>query len=415
MPCDIFINGGLFETRLALVQQDRLTECLHLPFGAGNGFQPPARPMAGALCIGKVQRIAPEMDAAFIDIGGEEDGFLPAAAIERSDASISISRLVTEGQMLAVQIIKPSYDGKGPRLSSRLSVEQKAISAPHLPPQAGKSIQIGVVKASQPGLADALSALIGSDQPGAIIIDHPAAFSRLMADLPASLQSSLERAGTGDLFASQGLDEQIEAALEPVQALQGGGSLIIEPTSALTTVDVNSGGMGGSKLRFRLNLEAARAIPPAIRLRGIGGQVVIDFLPVRAPKQREAVMTALKQACQPDPAQIKISRITTGGLVALTRERRGLSLAAQMNSTPARPIRAKPSPASEAHKLLRALASEAAQPGSRQFQIKAGLKIIDWLHSRDDFHLAVQREFGINLALTADESLETDQWTLTRA
>ena len=403
MTQHIFINGGVFETRLALMAGERLVECRHLPFGAADQFAPAPLPVAGTLCLGRITRMAAELEAAFVDIGFEAPGFLPVSAMPAGARP-------SEGALLAVRIAKSAFDDKGPKLSARLSPEQSALARPHL--SAG-SARPGPLPGGLPGLAEAVAGLARAETPERVEVDHALAYARLKAELPSPLAGALARAPEGDLFARHHIGGQIEAALEPIMPLTGGGNLIIEPTSALTAIDVNSGGMGGAKLRQRLNLAAAKAIPPALRLRGIGGQVVIDFLPMRRPEQQQAVMAALKTSCRPDPARIKISRMTSGGLVALTRERARPSLAAELLAPAANPA-PSPSPGAGANAMLRALAREARGPGGRNFRLAAAADIAAWLEGRGDFRLAAGREFGINLEFVLDETLEPGIWRLER-
>lgn len=415
----ILINGGLFETRLALLEEDRLAEIIHLPFGAADGFCPAPAPLPGALYLARISRIAPELDAAFADIGAGPHGFLPAAACPpaKTAAGGGISRQVQEGQWLPVMVMKAAYDDKGPRLGARLAPEYEALAKQALNALDAKQRKPGPLPGAQPELAAAITRLAGTNADGldSILADHPAAFALLQTRLDPALGGRLERAPAADLFTEHGIEEQISAALEPVYPLPGGGTLIIEPTSALTAIDVNSGGMGGAELRYRLNLEAARQIPRQLRLRGIGGQVVIDFLPVRPRKQSEDVLAALQAACAPDAAQIKISRLTPGGLVALTRERRGPSLATVLLQPAPAPAHGPPGAAAAANALMRSLGHAARQPGSRNFTALVSQDITDWLAQRPDFQLAAQREFGLNLTLKTDAGLGSGQWTIERA
>ena len=121
------------------------------------------------------------------------------------------------------------------------------------------------------------------------------------------------------------LAEEIEALLAPEVPLSKGASIVIEPTRALTAIDVNAG--AGADF-FQVNREAARTIARQLRLRNIGGIVVVDFISMKRRDSRSALVEAFRGALDDDPAHIRMSRAMSGlGLVELARERRGLSLA----------------------------------------------------------------------------------------
>lgn len=133
--------------------------------------------------------------------------------------------------------------------------------------------------------------------------------------------------GLADLVEGDPLDlsEEIEALLSSEVSLSKGASIVIEPTRALTVIDVNAGGAADF---FQVNREAARAIARQLRLRNIGGIVVVDFITMKRRDSRNALVEAFRGALDDDPAHIRMSRGMSGlGLVELARERRGLGLA----------------------------------------------------------------------------------------
>src|SRR5690606_821733 len=126
-----------------------------------------------------------------------------------------------------------------------------------------------------------------------------------------------------DPFEATGAAEQLEEALQPTVPLPGGGSLIIEPTAAFTAIDVNAGG----RQALEANLAAAREIARQLRLRRIGGTVVIDFIDLPSRPLRARVMSALRDAVADDPAPVQVFWMPRFGLVELSRKRAGPSLA----------------------------------------------------------------------------------------
>ena len=124
------------------------------------------------------------------------------------------------------------------------------------------------------------------------------------------------------------LAEEIPALLSPEISLSKGASIVIEPTRALTAIDVNAGGAADF---FQVNREAARVIARQLRLRNIGGIVVVDFISMKRRDSRNALVDAFRGALDDDPAHVRMSRAMSGlGLVELARERRGLGLAEVM-------------------------------------------------------------------------------------
>ncbi len=275
------------------------------------------------------------------------------------------------GEALSVQITRP------PR-GDKLGIASRAVTLPgrgviHLPREAGiklsrrleaddaKQAMLEALVADKPGgwilrrtstqldMADLVAeiATLATEGQGAEIV-APDAFRRLATDYAAeppdrilvaglaarraverwcrafapSLEPSIETAPAG-LFDLHDLDEAIAALAEPRVALPGGGALVIEPTEALTVIDVNAGPEANA---LSVNLAAATEIGRQLRLRHIGGIVVIDFISLSRQRDRERAMESLKAAVADDPAQTYILPMSALGLVEMTRERRGPGL-----------------------------------------------------------------------------------------
>lgn len=174
--------------------------------------------------------------------------------------------------------------------------------------------------------------------------------------------------GPDRLFAAAGVEGQIAAALDPVVPLPGGGRLIIEPTAALTAIDVDSAGAsarsgrdgGPQGLATRVNRQAVAAIARELRLRRLGGLIVVDFLEQTDRRDRAALVAALEAAVSTDPAPVRVSPMSDGRLVSLTRRWQGPSLSALLTDR----CRVCDGQARQPAALPSALAALAALPGA---------------------------------------------------
>jgi ribonuclease G len=179
---------------------------------------------------------------------------------------------------------------------------------------------------------------LGSGEPIAIVADNRTLARRIEAELgAASAAESVEIEVLPQrewVPSATELDESVRAALDPRIPLPEGGWILVEGGETLTAIDVNSGAASSRRasasradLRLKLNLQAAEAIAYELRLRAIGGLVVIDFLDMESSADRDRVVKALRAASSDDPAQIRILPMSDLGLVQMTRQRRGASLA----------------------------------------------------------------------------------------
>lgn len=197
--------------------------------------------------------------------------------------------------------------------------------------------RVGLVRAPHlmaagPGVASLALREVGAGI-AEVIADDAELLSEVRAYCRAEIPELSDRIeaykGSQPLFEAMGVEEQIEAALNPVVALKGGGSLIISQTPALCAVDVNTGDAdAGSReeTAFAVNLEAARRTAGEIRRRNIAGLVVIDFVPLRDDAHKRSVLDALVDAVHDDPLGPHVVGYTRLGLVEVTRRRHGLSL-----------------------------------------------------------------------------------------
>ncbi|MDO8608364.1 MAG: ribonuclease E/G [Phaeospirillum sp.] len=280
---EILWSWGPGESRLALLAGERVME-LRIE-------RPEA--LTGAVFLGRVTAVDRALDAAFLDIGtGERPGFLAGAA----------ALGLTEGGALAVQIRAEARGGKGPKLSADL-----LGCPPHV--LAG----IATAKAPSPLWRPHVLERLLAANPGVthVAVDDAAALAEARRWFPTAERRALPE-----------VEDALDEALTPVVALASGGRLVIEPTAALTAIDVDSGGSRPADA----NREAVAAIARQTRLRGIGGQIAVDF--VSGPKGTPyKLAAALKRAVASDPVPTHVFGVTPLGMVELTRERRGAALA----------------------------------------------------------------------------------------
>jgi Rne/Rng family ribonuclease len=342
----------------------------------------------GAICLGRVRRVDPDLDGAFVDCGLGADAFLgarDARALTGATRSAPIRAQVSEGQAVLVQVRRAALGGKGPRVSTdialpglllvhqprqggiRLTPELARLEqaqgqqarAQALFPAGGFSLRPAALHASDGELLDEarrlgrrwaeIEARAGGSRP-LLVAPPPEPLQRLLlerfdpglerivlADRPLLLQArrwleqALPRRLEGfaarlehlpDAFEATGAAAQLEVALGQEVALPGGGSLLIESTAALTAIDVNGAGRP-----LETDLAAAGEIARQLRLRRIGGIVVIDFVDLESRRERARLDAALRDAFADDPAAVQLYPMSPLGLVELSRQRLGPSLA----------------------------------------------------------------------------------------
>lgn len=417
MTEELLINVNEFETRVALLCGGALQE-LHIARSRGYS-------LTGNIYLGKVQRVVPGMQAAFVEIGLEKPGFLHArdmrahyiirarAAVDGDtgdrargavdgdtgdDTDPDIRDLTGEGQSILVQIAKDPISSKGARLTTRLTLASRYMVLMPFSDHVGVShriaadedrarlvetieairnergVSMGFIArtASDSAGADAIEAdidmllatwdsalesraqvrcpaLVYRDLPlqarivrdlsgpelDRIIVDHAPTRGRLerfVSDCVQEFSGRIEaHDGPRALFEQYGVDEEVARALRPRVEMKCGGYLVIEQTEAMTTIDVNTGSYLGSysleETAYRTNLEAARAIPRQLRLRNLGGIIVIDFIDMQEEEHQRQVLRILEKACEGDRARVCVDGFSSLGLVQMSRKRTRGSLA----------------------------------------------------------------------------------------
>ena len=481
---DILINVTPFETRVAIVEQGAVQE-LHVERSVQRG-------QVGNIYLGRVVRVLPGMQSAFVDIGLERAAFIHIADLRENRAERSqglnptaIEKLMFEGQTLMVQVIKDPLGSKGARLSTQISVAGRMlVYLPH-DPHIGISQKIES-EAERTSLRERLHALKPADEKGGFIVRTQAEGStddELSADLaylrklwasvqaaarsqpaPALLHQDLTLAqrvlrdmvgphtaairvdsrtttsslvewarqytpsvaerishysGERPLFDTANVDEEIARALSRRVDLKSGGYLIIDQTEALTTVDVNTGGFVGGRnfddTIFKTNLEAAQAIARQLRLRNLGGIVILDFIDMEDAGHRDTVLAELRKALSRDRTRMTVNGFTQLGLVEMTRKRTRDSLAHQLcEPCPTCQSRGHVrTPRTVCYEILREILREARQFNPKEFRILASQEVVDLFLEEESQHLAMLGDFvGKMVTLEVEATYTQEQYDL---
>lgn len=278
--------------------------------------------LTGSLILGRVVQAAHHLKAAFVDIGWDRPGFLAGG------------QSLAEGQNVVVRVRAEARDGKGAILVPVLDAALPEGKAPRLLEPADP---LGRMLAANPSVRR-------------ILVDDGETFARLRGRFGAVVEPDRDGEGLSAAL------ESLALALAPAVPLPAGGRIVIEATAALTAIDVDSGRSPPSQA----NAEALPEIARQLRLRNLGGQIVVDF--VSAGRHAPARLAeALAKAVAADPVPCRVLGATRQGLVELSRERRALSLPELLQERPLRPT-----PLAAGLAALRHAVAEAAhRPGGR--------------------------------------------------
>jgi ribonuclease G len=303
-PDTILVQRSPGETRYALMAGETLIEVVH---------RRDADMQTGAVYLGRIGAGVPGVPAVFVELGTGLPGVLPMKG-----------RAPPQGTAAAVVVIVPARAGKGPELKPSDADVPPGAKAPALLRPAPEP-----VSEWWQCYRDGISSIVCAPRREA------ARVKALLGDAPVD-------EGADDLFAAQGVDEAIEAALGPLVPLPCGGSLIIESTAAVVAIDVNSGPADPAVA----NNDAVAAAAAELRRRNIAGHIVLDIIPTG---RRAVFPRRLAEALSPDPIAANVAGLTPLGMIELTRRRVGLSLAETLCGEGAPALSA----ASVAYKLLR--------------------------------------------------------------
>ncbi|MBP6595932.1 MAG: ribonuclease G [Arenimonas sp.] len=407
MSEEILINVTPRETRVAVVENGMLQE-LHIERASRRG-------VVGNIYKGRVQRVMPGMQAAFVEIGLDRAAFLHASDILKlplaqpgegdESAAVapgptpSINSLVHEGQEIVVQVVKDPIGGKGARLTTQISIPSRyLVFLPHsrvlgvsariedeperarlkalmasLANGSGQGYIVRTNAEGQPDEAlaedvaylrrvwDAIGLASASTKVGQRIyedlalplravrdlmrkevdkvrLDSREAYDRVSAFARQFMPELAERiehyAGERPIFDLYGVEDEILRAMQKQVPLKSGGHLIIDQTEAMATVDVNTGSFLGQRnleeTVYRTNLEAAQAVARQLRLRNLGGIIIIDFIDMTDDEHKRQVLRTLEKGLAHDHARTSVYEFSPLGLVEMTRKRTTESLERQL-------------------------------------------------------------------------------------
>ncbi|TDT43253.1 RNAse G [Halospina denitrificans] len=399
MSEEILINVTPVETRVALVENGMLQE-VYVERTSNEGI-------VGNIYKGRVVRVLPGMEAAFVDIGLERAAFIHASDVAELGGSEEgetprtvpdIRSLLREGQSIIVQVTKDPIGTKGARLTTHLSIpsrylvympamshvgvsqriedesERKRLrdliqsvaheyeldSGGYIVRTAAESVGEDDIRRDMAYLNRLSSSIMESARdvsaPSVIYEDLPL-FIRTVRDLVrsqtekiridsresheklvafadrfvAELKEMIEfYPGERPLFDLYSVEDEIQKALSRHVQLKSGGHAMIDQTEAMTTIDINTGAFVGHRnleeTIFKTNLEAARAISRQLRLRNLGGIIIIDFIDMDDPEHQRQVLRMLEKMLERDHARTKITGVSELGLVEMTRKRTTESL-----------------------------------------------------------------------------------------
>jgi ribonuclease G len=487
---EILINVTPQETRVAVAGSGVVQELL-VERAASRG-------LVGNVYMGRVARVLPGMQSAFVEIGLARAAFLHVAdiwdnrAVEGASAK-PIEKVLAEGQPILVQVLKDPIGTKGARLSTQVSIAGRLLV--YLPassaddnPHIGVSQRIEDENGRQ-ALRERVRELLPADEKGGFIVRtlaESAGEDELRADIdylrslwrvirersglcsgtakPQLLYQDLSLAervlrdmvgadtervvidsrenfhklaafaetympklrgrlehytGERPLFELYGVETEIERALSRRVELKSGGTLVIDQTEAMTTIDVNTGGFVGRSnfddTVFKTNLEAAQAIARQLRLRNLGGIIIVDFIDMDTEEHRAAVLDELKRALARDRTRMTVSGFTALGLVEMTRKRTRESLAH---------VLCEPCPVCEGrgevktartvcYEILREILRESRAFHAKEFRVLASQAVVDLLLEEESASVAMLSDFiGKPVSVQVETSYPQEQYDI---
>jgi ribonuclease G len=489
---EILINFSPMETRVAVIENGMLQE-VHLERNDHRGI-------VGNIYLGKVVRVLPGMQAAFIEIGLERAGFIHVADIEPQNGqpdSDDIARLVREGQSLLVQVLKDPIGTKGARLTTQISIPSRYLvylpGSDHVgisqriedenekqrlkdclesylaePKELKGSSELSKSEFSKEGvivrtvaegvdeqalhqdvdflrrlwrqvrkkiaagkapqmiyqdLSLALRTLrdIAHPQIEKIRIDSKETYqkvSEFVEQLVPDMASKLEHyPGGRPIFDLYNVEDEIQKALGRKVPLKSGGYIIIDQTEAMTTVDVNTGAYVGHRnleeTIFKTNLEAATAIGRQLRLRNLGGIIILDFIDMQDLEHQRQVARTLDNALAKDHVKTKVLPVSDLGLIQMTRKRTRESLE-QLLCEPCSSCEGtgtNKTPETICYEIFREILRAHRAYDTKTYLVLASQAVIDQLLDEEAHRLAELEQFiGKSISLRVEPMYVSEQY-----
>ncbi|KMQ85090.1 ribonuclease g [Lasius niger] len=480
---EILINLTPRETRVAVVESGMLQE-LHVERASRRGY-------VGNIYKGRVQRVMPGMQAAFVDIGLERAAFLHASDIARPllsggepalPASSAINELIHEGQEIVVQVVKDPIGSKAARLSSHLSISSRYLVLLPQSQTLGISAKIDE-EDERRRLRDILSPWLGELPLGYIVrtnaedqseealtfditylgkvwrvvqenivkakvgervyeelalplrslrdllhagiekvrVDSPETHQQVVKFVNKFMPGLTDRVeyydGEQSIFDLYGVEDEIQRALRREVPLKSGGHLVIDQTEAMTTIDVNTGGYVGSRnleeTVYRTNLEAAQAAARQLRLRNLGGIIIIDFIDMNDEEHKRQVLRMLEKGLTRDYAKTTVYPMSSLGLVEMTRKRTTESLENQLcEPCPACGGRGTQKTAETvSYEIFREITRAARQFNAQQLLVLANSKVVGRILEEESVVVAeLEESISKSIRFQAEEFYPQEQF-----
>jgi len=493
MSAEILVNVAPGEIRAALLEEGVVQE-LYIERRRRRG-------LVSNLYQGRVTRVLPGMQAAFIDIGLERTAFLHAADVASPppDETVvglaplgatpveDVRRLLSAGDDILVQVIKDPIGTKGARLTTYIALPARFLV--YLPRGEGIGVSARIEdEAERQRLKTAVADLRGAEADGGyilrtaaqgvpadslredmeylrklwghvraratetrpgtlvhedlplplrilrdelsrgvarVLVDSPAEHARMTAFaadfMPATAARIELHGGPRPIFDLHGIEEEIAKALERKVPLKSGGHLVVDQREALTTIDVNTGGYVGHRnleeTTFRTNLEAAASIGRQLRLRNLGGIIIIDFIDMHDESHRRQVLAALEHSLAGDRAQTHIVSLSPLGLVEMTRKRTRESLE-HLLCEPCGSCAGRgfvKTPETVCNEIFREILRHGPNPSGRELLILAHADVIERLLEAEAATLGeLKAQVGLPIRLQVEGLYGADQFDIVR-
>ena len=477
---EILMNVTPTETRVAVVENGVLQE-IYIERTNHRG-------LVGNIYKGKVVRVLPGMQAAFVDIGLERAAFIHAAEVGKGDANAPINQLLHEGQSLVVQVTKDPISTKGARLTTQLAIPSRylvympgvdhvgvsqrieeegerdrlkelvnnCMEAEGLTGEAGfilrtaaegvgedeiltdtrylrrlwRKLEERIKDNKAPSLVYdelplSLRTIRDLSRPevSKILIDSRETFQKIEHFTQQYVPEVSERVeyypGPRPIFELYSVEDEIQRALERKVPLKSGGYLVVDQTEAMTTIDVNTGGFVGRRnleeTIYKTNLEAATAIGRQVRLRNLGGIIILDFIDMTEPEHQRQVLRMLEKMLEKDHTKSKISGVSELGLVEMTRKRTRESLE-HMLMEPCKACDGRGSVKTAetiCYEIFREILREERAYEAGTYSVLASQQVVDRLLDEDSHGLADLEAFiGKAIKLQVESQYTQDQYDI---
>jgi ribonuclease G len=463
MSSEILVNVTPMESRVALVENGAVQE-VYIERSQTRGI-------VGNMYKGKVVRVLPGMQAAFVDIGLERAAFIHASDIDHerhdNESHKPIQSLVREGQPLVVQVIKDPIGTKGARLTTALSIPSRYLvfmpSSNHIgvsqridgeeerdrlrtiveEAKAAEEIEKGgfILRTAAESVGESeirsdmnylkrvyrvLQERMKDNKPATIIYEDLTLYLRVARDM---IRTDVEKVridsketfvkvqdfvtkytpevvdlfeyypGERPIFDLYSVEDEISKALSRKVDLKSGGYLIIDQTEAMTTIDVNTGAFVGHRnleeTIFKTNLEAVSAICRQLRLRNLGGIIILDFIDMEDEEHQRQVHRMLEKHLERDHAKSKVTGVSELGLVEMTRKRTRESLEHVLteNCSVCSGRGRQKTPQTVCYEVFREILREERAYNNDQYLVLASQAVVDRLLDEESSNVADLEEF----------------------